>query len=450
MNVRPLAAEQPERISVVGLGKLGLGMAASFAARGFSTWGVDLDPRIVDAVNRHQSPIQETGLSEMLAHSTLRASTDPADAIAKADTTVIMLPTPSSGDGAFSNRFVEAAFESLGAALHVHGKPNHTFVLSSTVMPTSLEEDLIPCLERACRRKLNHGVNLCYCPDFVALGSVVRDYLNPDFVLIGESCPEAGARVESIYRRLVQNDAPIFRMSLVSAEIAKVSLNWYITLKISFANTLANLCERVPGADVDAITNAIGRDRRIAPYYLRGGLAYGGTCFPRDTRAFQAFARKCNYPPILTDATDAVNELQGTLLQQLVEQHLPQDRRVSLLGMAFKPNTPVVEASPAVHLAQQLAQNQVRVSVYDPLAMDQARLVLGDSVTWCSSAAQCVQASSLTVLLTPWKEFLALDPAVWSRPGATVIDCWRALDPSRLGNAHYVALGRAPQAAVPA
>ena len=151
---------------------------------------------------------------------------------------------------------------------------------------------------------------MCYDPDFVALGNVIKGFLRPDLVIIGESMPEAGERMEAIHRKLCENKPSISRMSLISAEVAKVCLNVYITFKISIANSIANLCEAIPGADVDAITSAIGADRRISPHYFRGGLSFGGTCFPRDTHAYKAIAAKHNVQADMILAATRVNEYQ--------------------------------------------------------------------------------------------------------------------------------------------
>lgn len=437
-----------EKLSLIGLGKLGLCLASCLAEKGFDTIGVDIEESVVNSVNQGRAPWYEPGLQEMMTKhggQTLRATTRHAAAIEQTDITFVLVATPSNPDGSFSNRFVEAALRSLAEALRNNPKPHHVFVISSTVMPGSTENDFIPLLEKHSGRKLNQGFSVCFDPDFVALGNVIKGFLQPDLVVIGESMPEAGARIESIHQRMCENQPAISRMSIISAELAKVCLNAYITTKISFANSVANLCERVPGADVDAITRAIGADKRISPYYFQGGLAFGGTCFPRDTRAYVTIADKFGIQADLIHAVDHVNRFQNQHLAELVLQQLAivENKTVGVLGLAFTVNTPVVVESPALKLIAELLKHDVRVVAYDPLAIENTRSTFGSAVEYVQSAENCLAQAGLAVLTlrTP-----ALKEALESfAPPAplTLIDCWRAIDPARLSaGVTYVPLGR--------
>jgi UDPglucose 6-dehydrogenase len=235
-------------------------------------------------------------------------------------------------------------------------------------------------------------------------------------------------------------------MSLISAEVAKVGLNAYITMKISFANTLANICEAIPGTDVDAITGAIGVDRRISPHYLKGGLAYGGTCFPRDTRAFVAIAEQCGVEAELMRATEQVNARQHAHLAGVVLDRLGDDRRVSILGVAFKADTPVVEASPAMSLIQTLVDAGVAVTVYDPLALEAARAVFADAIGYATSAEECLASAPVSVVTLEAAEYRRAAEGFAPAGPLIIIDCWRMLDLAALhARVTCVGLGRAPQ-----
>jgi UDPglucose 6-dehydrogenase len=313
-----------DTVSVVGMGKLGLCLAAVFAKKGLRTIAVDIERKVVEAVNRGRSPIIEPGLDEIIAEvagTTLRATLDHREAIEGSDVTFVLVSTPSNPDGSFSNRYVESALRSLAAAFGQSTKGYHLFVISSTVVPGSTEGSFIPLIEEVSGRKLHRDFDVCYDPDFVALGDVINGFLKPDLVVIGESTARGGELVEAIHRRVCESTPYIGRMSLVSAEIAKVSLNSYITVKITFANMLATICQRIPGADIDAITRAIGADPRISPLYLRGGPAYGGTCFPRDTKAFITFAGQHRHDAGMIRAVERINEAQHTELASLVMTH---------------------------------------------------------------------------------------------------------------------------------
>ncbi len=437
------------RISVIGLGKLGVCMAACFADRGFPTLGVDLNGQTVDQLNHGVAPVVEPGLQDLLAKNRhkLRATTRHDDAIRDSDVSFIIVPTPSEENGQFSVHFVRNAVRELGDSLKRSEKEYHLFVITSTMSPGTSDRHIAPLLESISGLKINRRFGLCYNPEFIALGNVIDGLLNPDLVLIGESDARAGDILGSIYADFCLNRPRVARMSLVSAEIAKISLNSYVTMKISFANTLANVCEKIPGADVDAICGALGADRRVSPYYLKGGLSFGGPCFPRDNRAFVAFARQFGCAAPLAEATDAVNKSRTRVVLDGLLPNAGRDDTIAVLGLAYKPNTPVVEESPGIHLVQQLLERGFKVVVYDPLAMDNARAVLGDSIRYAASVPDCLTAVSSCVIATPCAEFKSVEQH--AADSMTVVDCWRFLDPSRLAaGVKYVAVGRSMEAGV--
>jgi UDPglucose 6-dehydrogenase len=302
----------------------------------------------------------------------------------------------------------------------------------------------LPTLESHSGKKCGVDFGLCYNPEFIALGSVIHDMLNPDFVLVGESDVRSGAVLEEFYKGILDNDAPVVRMNIVNAELTKISVNTFVTTKISYANMLAEVCERIPGCDVDVVTSAIGLDTRIGRKYIKGALGYGGPCFPRDNVAFAHMARSVGAEPTLAEAADAVNWRQVSRLVDLVSSHLPEGGRVGILGLSYKPDTNVVEESQGVKLARSLLSTGVPVVLYDPLAMDNARQVLGDGPTFVSSPQECVQQADVIVITIPWAEFKEIQPADLARnPGRPVVlDCWRILDGEQFAEvADYVALG---------
>lgn len=436
------------RLSVIGLGKLGACTASCFAYRGFDVIGVDINKDFIDAINQGRAPVDEPRLQELIssAGNKLRATDDYEEAINSSDITFLIVPTPSRDDGQFANDYMMSALAPLAQALKKSSKPYHLFVITSTVSPGSTEKILIPLIERYSGRELNNGFGVCYNPEFIALGSVITNFLNPDMVLIGESSAVAGEMLERVYEKGCENSPCIARMSVISAEITKISLNSYITMKISFANTLANICEKVSGADIDDITQALGSDRRISPYYLKGGLGFGGPCFPRDNRAFAAFAKDYGIDAKLAKATDEVNRSQIGHLVKFVMKHLDnmKERTVAILGLAYKPNTPVIEESPSIRLIEKLIENKILVTVYDPGAMDESRSKLGNKVIYASSVKECFEKASTVVIATRAPEFRNISEINIVNNPTTVIDCWRMLDAKTLGSKiRYVPLGKA-------
>jgi UDPglucose 6-dehydrogenase len=436
-----------KRLSVIGLGKLGACTAGCFASKGFEVIGVDINKDFVDAINNGKPPIYEPGLQELIISSKnrLSATQDYEYVMRKSDVTFLIVPTPSRPDGHFSDRYLMEALKHLSVAFKKINKRYHLFVVTSTVSPGSIEDNLIPLVESVSGKKLNKGFGICYNPEFIALGSVLKDFLNPDMVLIGESNKFAGDILEEIYKITCDNDPYIARMSIVSAEIAKISLNSFITMKISFANTLSNICEKISGANVDAITKALGADKRISPYYFKGGLGYGGPCFPRDNKAFAGFAERYDYDALLAKATDEINQFQVSHVVKKILEWIPKaDSTVSVLGLSYKPNTIVIEESPGIKIIEELLKERdIEIIAYDPLAMDNVKSHFGDNIVYVCSTRDCFLNSSICVITTQAEEFKLIDNEYIVNNPTIIIDCWRILDASRFDNrVRYIALGK--------
>jgi UDPglucose 6-dehydrogenase len=413
------------RISVIGLGKLGAVLAAVMADKGFDVTGVDLNPAAVDAIRRGLAPVDEPGLAEMItrAKANLTATQDTRGAVTGTDVTFIIVPTPSGADGRFSLDATLGACREIGLALRK--KPGyHLVVLSSTVMPGATGGPVREALEEASGKRCGADFGLCYNPEFIALGSVIRDMLRPDMILIGESDERAGAMLAAIYERTCENKPAVERMNFVNAELTKISVNTFVTTKISYANMLAEVCEQVPGADVDVVTAALGRDSRIGSKYLKGAMGYGGPCFPRDNVAFAALAHGLGVEPTLAEGTDRVNRRQVPRLAEWLIQLAPEAKTAGVLGLSYKPETGVVEESQGLGLVRLLAERGLRVRVYDPEAMPAARAVLGDTVVYAESPGDCISGCDVIAVTTPWREFATLMPGdFFGNP--VLIDCWR-------------------------
>ena len=431
--------------SVIGLGKLGAPLVACLASKGLRVVGADADPRKVAAVAEGRTPVFETGLDAMMRENRerIRATLNIEDAVAASEVTFIVVGTPSEADGSFSLGYVLPVCESIGQALRAKND-FHLVVLTSTVMPGTTGGPVKEKLEEASGKICGRDFGLCYSPEFIALGSVIRDFLNPDFVLIGESDARSGAILEEIYSRVCDSRPSVARMNFVNAEITKLAVNTYITTKISFANMLARICERLPGGDVDVVTSALGLDTRIGAKYLKGAVSYGGPCFPRDNHALAALALEIGAPADLAQATDLFNRTQVEWLAAAIEREGAPGGRIGILGLTYKPQTDVVEQAVGLLLADELASRNFRVVAYDPAGMVNAQRALGDRVDFAASAEECIGQSDVVVVATPWKEFAEIPPAGWrAAVGArVVIDCWRGLKHiEHAEGVRYVSLG---------
>lgn len=419
-------------ISVAGLGKLGLCMAACFADKGYRVVGVDVNPDVVEAVNRGESPLCEPGLADLLSRlrGQLVATSDYREAMEGSQVTFIVVPTPSRPDGTFSTQYVEQAAREIGTCLRWKND-FHTVVLTSTVLPGETRGTLRPLLEAASQKRCGLEFGLCYNPELIALGSVIRDFSNPEVAMIGESDLRSGETVAGIYRNVCENSPTIVRTSFENVELAKIALNSFVTMKISFANTLAAACERLPTGDVDVVSHILGLDSRIGARYLKGGLGFGGPCFPRDNKAFASFARRIGCQARLAEASDEVNRSQTARLLEKVRGVLGtvKGRRIAVLGLTYKPDTDISEASQSLEIAGSLREEGASLTVYDPAGMARANGVLGPDVKYAGSAQECLQGADLCLLTTPWEEFRNLEPQDFLN-GAGVpllLDCWRLL-----------------------
>jgi len=435
--LRGLFMKSIKSVSVFGLGKLGACIAATLAQRGFNVLGVDVDPEKVRKVNQGLSPVDEPLLSETIigGQNHLRATQEHSEAI-PTDASFFIPPSPNLPDGSFSSEYLLRAMQPLAKALREAGKKGHLFVINSTTTPGSINRVLVPMLERETGWTCGGEFGVCYNPQFIALGNVIKGLLEPDLVLIGESDVESGRLMEEMYKRYNRNEPYITRMSIMSAELTKISVNSYITMKISFTNQLRLIAEKFPQADIHAILDAIGTDSRIGKKYLRAGLSYGGPCFPRDNRLLAYTARQVGLEAPLAEAADRINELTRQKLFEHVSGMLVPGDAVAVLGMSYKPNTCITEESAGLHLAQHLKRRGYQVLVHDCAAAPanspsllefefiedletiQKRKDIKVAVVCCSwPRYKELRFHPETKVLTPWKTWFEDTRPEYENPG---------------------------------
>ncbi len=427
------------RLAIFGLGKLGAPLAAVYAQAGHDIVGVDPSPETIAGINSRHPSFEEPGPAEMILNNRERITAihDGITATRECDASFIIVPTPSRPDGAFSNDLVIQAAQSIGQGPRERDD-YHLVVLCSTVMPGTTGGELLTELERVSGKRCGQDFGLCYNPEFIALGSVIRDMLNPDMILVGEVDQRAGDTLERIHKSVVHT-APVERMNFVNAELTKISINTFVTTKIAYANMLAEVCENLEGVDV--VTGAVGLDSRIGRKYLKVALGYGGPCFPRDNVAFDRVGERCGLDLDLTKATQRANARQAVRVAAKAAALNPRDGVVAVLGMAYKPDTPVIEESQGLKIAKKLVHLNVAVTVHDPIALPGVRAELGDNVLYAESLAQSLCDADVVVVATAWEDYKGLDPSRL-KDGAIVIDCWRILQRSLFErNGTYVTIG---------
>jgi UDPglucose 6-dehydrogenase len=433
-------------ISVIGLGKLGASMAASFAHRGFNVIGVDVDPLSVAAINEGRAPVVETGLEDMILTNRLRlrATLDYDMAIQDSEISFIIVPTPSDERGAFSLDYAQRAFTELGKALRKKNE-YHVIVMTSTVLPGSMRAVLIPLLEHESGLLCGRDFGVCYNPEFIALGSVIRDFLNPDFYLLGEFDDRSGDFLESVHHRVSQNNARVKRMSLENAELAKIAVNSYVTMKISFANMLADFCEKIPGGDVDTVSDALGLDSRIGRKYLTGGPAFAGPCFPRDNAALAFIGEYLDVDVSLPSTNDSYNRNRAEKIFSRLKTILPTHGIVSILGLSYKPLSHITELSSGVALSNLFAAAGYRVKAHDCMAASIARSEINVNVILTDKIDVALEDANIILIVTDDKPYRALTGAQFGIDNREVflVDFWRILARhSGEKNLTYVPIGR--------
>lgn len=419
-----------EKISIIGLGKLGSSMAAAVSDRGYNVIGMDINTATVEKINNGLAPVKEPGLNELIRKnkSRLHATSSCEQAVHSTSLSFVIVPTPSLDDGSFSLEYAAATFHEIGKALK-NKSEYHNIVLTSTVLPGSTRYGLLPVLENASGKKCGKEFGLCYSPLFIALGSVVKNFLYPDFTLIGEFDTLSGEILERFYRSILQNDSPCKRMSIENAEITKISLNTFVTTKVAFTNMISELCDNIPGGNVDIVTDALGTDTRIGPKYLKGGLGYGGPCFPRDNQALSFISKSVGVQADLAEITDKMNRNRPEQILKHVISRLPAGETVAVLGLAYKPATPVVDASQSVMLCEMLHNSGFNVIAYDPqINKDMAPMLPNIQIT--ENLDECLALARVIFITTTDPQFLAIEADQLkgtAKQQVLVVDCWRFL-----------------------
>jgi UDPglucose 6-dehydrogenase len=413
-------------VSIIGLGKLGSCMAAVYAEKGHVVVGFDINETPVLAIQQKKAPVIETDLQAFISknHERLRATTNVSEAINHSSISFVIVPTPSELDGTFSVKYVRDACKNIGTALK-EKKDYHLVVLTSTLLPGDCKKQIIPTLEQTSGKKCGTDFGFCYSPLFIAIGSVIHNLLYPDFFLIGENDATSGDILERFYQSVTDNQTPIKRMSIPSAELTKISVNSYITMKITFANMLGEVAESIPGADIDAVTDAIGTDKRIGKAYLKSGLGYGGPCFPRDNRAFACMAKQRGVDVPFALKTDEYNQSIIEHWVAKIKRQIPLSQHIAFVGLSYKLGTAFAEESQAIGIAQRLLKDGYKLHVHNPDGNSHARELLGETVTYHDKLGSCVQNADIVFLGLPMPEVCAALRESTHNSLKPVIDPWR-------------------------
>ena len=420
------------RISIIGTGYVGTVTGSCFAHLGNDVICVDVDPGRIEKINKGIPPIYEEGLEDLLrqhAGKNLIATADYDSAIANTDISFICVPTPTDANGKIDLRFIREASRSIGERLK--NKPSyHVVVVKSTVVPETTEKVVTPILEEASGKKAGKDFGVGMNPEFLREGKAVYDFMNPDRIVVGADDPKAGEIIRKLYSGY---SAPLLTVDTKTAEMIKYVSNSFLATKISFSNEVGNICKRL-GIDTYKVMDGVGMDQRISPHFLRSGLGFGGSCFPKDVKALVGKASEVGYEPILLKTVLEVNERQPAIALHILKSHVPdlKGKRIAVLGLAFKNDTDDIRESRAIPLIGMLLAEGATITAYDPMAAEHMKHVY-PNIAYYSNAGDALQGADACLIATEWGEFSKLESEFGRMKTRIVIDGRRVVDPAGKG-----------------
>ena len=436
-----------KKISIFGLGQVGLSTAVVIASKGLQVIGVDIDKNKIKMIHDGNSPFFEPNLKEMLEDVLDKKDLIVTDELEKAvlstDISFICVGTPANSEGDANLSFVEEVSKQIGLAL---SKKNeyHIVVVKSTVTPLTTENIVGKIIEKYSNKKMNTEFGLAFNPEFLREGSMIDDSLNPHLIILGCNDSKTTEKLKSLFVEIYQDLPQIIETNITTSELIKYANNSFLATKISFINTIANICNKIPDVDVGIISNAIGLDPRIGSQFLKPGPGYGGSCLPKDIAALIKFSKMKGYDPVLLESTQIVNNLQINQVIEMIENTLQsiENKTISVLGLSFKKDTDDIRNSVSIRLIKELLKRESKVKVHDPKAIQNTKEVFGDQIEYYNDISSCISNSDCCVLMTDWDEYTKLqDKDFQSMKESNIVDARRILDYSKMKGVNLKIMG---------
>lgn len=395
------------RIAVVGTGYVGLVSGTCLAETGITVTCVDVDATKIQKLNQGGIPIYEPGLAELVARNRanerLFFTTSLQEALVDADVVFIAVGTPPDEDGSADLRYVLGVAREIGELIN-----DYLVVVTKSTVPVGTNAKVKQVIQAELdRRGVAVEFDVASNPEFLKEGDAVNDFMKPDRVVVGVASERAGKVMERLYHAFILNNIPIYFMDIPSAEMTKYAANSMLATRISFMNDIANLCELV-GANVDAVKQGIGSDSRIGKKFLNAGCGYGGSCFPKDVKALIRTGDDYGYSMGVLKSVEEVNERQKSVLFRKICKHYNGDlkgKHFGLWGLSFKPATDDMREAPSLVLISQLLDAGATVTAFDPVAMDECRRKIGDSISYAPQMYDALKDADAMIVVTEWQEF---------------------------------------------
>ena len=432
------------KVAVIGAGYVGLVTAACFAEFGNEVVCVDKVKEKVEALKKGEIPFYEPGLSELVERNSkegrLTFTQNIDEAIRDSLVIFIAVGTPPRGDGSADLTYVEEVAKKIAENLN-----DYKVVVTKSTVPVGTGYKIKEIIEK--NKKNNVSFDVASNPEFLREGSAVYDFMHPDRVVIGTESDSARAILRDLYRPLYLRDTPFVFTDIKTAELIKYASNSYLAMRISFINEIANLCDKV-GADVHVVAKAMGLDGRIGPKFLHPGPGYGGSCFPKDTRALIKIAEEYGYDFKLVKTTVEVNELQKERAFEKIKEMLNKElsgKTVAVLGLSFKPNTDDIREAPAIHIVKRLKEEGANIRAYDPAAMENFKKLFPD-ITYCKNSYHAAEGADAVVIVTEWNQFrnMNLKRLKEAMKGDVLVDLRNVFEPEKAKSVgfKYTGMGR--------
>lgn len=393
-------------IAIVGTGYVGLVSGACFAEVGIDVTCVDIDADKIEKLKEGKIPIYEPGLEDLVTRNTkaarLHFTTDLSNCIDNTDVVFCAVGTPPDEDGSADLRYVEAVAREFGSLIN-----RYTIFVTKSTVPVGTYKIVRRVIdEELARRGVSVEFDLASNPEFLKEGAAIKDFMSPDRVVIGTDSARARKKMERLYRPFLLNNFRVIFMDIASAEMTKYAANSMLATRISFMNDIANLCELV-GADANMVRKGIGTDARIGTKFLYPGCGYGGSCFPKDVKALAKTGRDAGYSMSIIEAVERINDRQKHVVFDKLKKELGslEGKRIALWGLAFKPETDDMREAPSLVVIDRLLKEGAAVTVYDPVAMDECRRRIGDTVSYARDMYDATMDADALALLTEWKQF---------------------------------------------
>ncbi len=431
------------KISVIGLGFVGLSLTSVLSAKGKNVIGIDVDSKKCKDIQNGQSPFFEPELEKLLRaglRKKLKISTD-FSLTKDSDIIFVTVGTPQRPNGSIELSMIKNAVKTIGKFLRIN-KKNPIILIKSTVTPGTMENIVLPILEKESKKKAGKDFGLISNPEFLQESTAIRDTKFPHVVVLGGYKTKYMKKAERFFSKIHPN-IPIVITNHQTAEMIKYANNSFLATKISFINQLSNICQNIPGANIDDISKTIGLDPRIGKLFLNAGPGYGGSCLPKDMKALISFANNVGVNSTLLHAVEHTNKKQLENIIELIEKKLGnlKSKKITVLGTAFKPDTDDIRDSIAIELIKKLLKKKADLIIYDPKSIENTKNVFGNKITYAKSIVSSLNKSQCVIVMVHWKQFEKLNNnSLKFMKKKLVIDCRRVLSEKKL-NSEYYAIG---------